>query len=415
MLPFEITRPWALALLLIALPLLVLFFKRSLSDFPKFQRKLSLAIRSLILLLLILALAGFAWLQKTDEQYFIFLIDQSTSISDNGREKLDEVLTAAKASVGDNRVAFLPFASTTGEVQQEFGEDKKEPETDLPEVDKPEPTAVEIASTEELAVQQEQERFRDGTNIAAAIEAAAGYLPPGYVPQIVLLSDGNQTQGDALAAASQSRVPISTVALPPRSEREVQLSAVNVPAEVREGEPFMVEVVVQSNHDDEGLIEVFRGDHKVISEKKKLKTGENRFQFQQSIERERLAAYTVRISKLANDTLLDNNIESGLVYAAGKPRVLIIESDPKLIRDLAYALEEEGVQTDIRPPQGMPESLADLQNYELVILSNVPATKLTQQQMEITRTYVQELGGGFIMLGGEQSFGLGGYLSLIHI
>jgi len=57
----------------------------------------------------------------------------------------------------------------------------------------------------------------------------------------------------------------------------------------------------------------------------------------------------------------------------------------------------------------MPESLADLQNYELVILSNVPATKLTQQQMEITRTYLQELGGGFIMLGGEQSFGLGGY------
>jgi len=206
MIPFEITRPWALALLLIALPLLVLFFKRSLSDFPKFQRKLSLAIRSLILLLLTLALAGFAWLQKTDEQYFIFLIDQSTSISENGREKLDEVLAAAKESVGDNRVAFLPFASTTGEVQQEFEAEEKKPKTDQSEDDKPETTEVEIASTEELAVQQKQERFRDGTNIAAAIEAAAGYLPPGYVPQIVLLSDGNQTQGDALAAASQSRV-----------------------------------------------------------------------------------------------------------------------------------------------------------------------------------------------------------------
>ena len=215
MIPFEITRPWALALLLIALPLLVLFFKRSLSDFPKFQRKLSLAIRSLILLLLVLALAGFAWLQKTEEQYFIFLIDQSTSISENGREKLDEVLAAAKESVGDNRVAFLPFASTTGEVQQEFGDDKKEENDDQSE--DPETEEVEIASTEELAVQQQQERFRDGTNIAAAIEAAAGYLPPGYVPQIVLVSDGNQTQGDALAAAWKSRVPVSTVALPPRS------------------------------------------------------------------------------------------------------------------------------------------------------------------------------------------------------
>ena len=410
MLPFEITRPWALALLLAALPLLFIFFVRSLSDFPTFQRKVSLFIRCLIVFLLTLALAGFAWLKDTDEQYFIFLVDQSTSISENGREHLEQVLESARDSVGESRVAFLPFASSTGEVQSEFGEEKKEAEETESESDPSEESdEVKIESSDELAKQEADDRFRDGTNIASAIEAAAGYLPPGFLPQIVLLTDGNETQGDALAAASQSRVPVSTIPLPPRSEQEVQISAVNVPAEVREGEPFMVEVVVQSNHEDEGLIEVFRGDHKVISEKKKLKTGENRFQFQQSIDRERLAAYTVRISNCGSDTLLDNNIESGLVYAAGKPRVLIIESDPNLIRDLAYALEEEGIQADVRPPQGMPESLADLQNYELMILSNVPATKLTQQQMNVTRTYVQELGGGFIMLGGEQSFGLGGY------
>ena len=415
MFPFELTRPWALALLLIALPVLILFFVRSLSDFPRLQRKISLMTRCLILSLLTLALAGFVWLQETDEQFFIFLVDQSNSVGASGQEKLDEILIAAKESVGESRVAFLPFASTTRNVQQTFGES----ETDSSEGTSKTPTTQSqeespdtdglIASAEQLTAEKQQQQFADGTNIAAAIEAAAGYLPPDYVPRIVLLTDGNQTQGDALAAASRSRVAISTMALPPRSEQEVQLAAVNVPAEVREGEPFMVEVVVQSNHDDEGLIEVFRGDHKVISETKKLTTGENRLQFQQSIERERLAAYTVRISKLKNDTLLDNNIESGLVYAAGKPRVLIIESDPNLIRDLAYALEEEGIQSDVRPPQGMPDSLADLQNYELLILSNVPATKLTQQQMEITRTWVQELGGGFIMLGGEQSFGLGGY------
>src|SRR5690606_5144029 len=50
-----------------------------------------------------------------------------------------------------------------------------------------------------------------------------------------------------------------------------------------------------------------------------------------------------------------------------------------------------------------------LQNYEMVILSNVPATALTQRQMEMARAYVQDLGGGLMMLGGEQSFGLGGY------
>ena len=59
------------------------------------------------------------------------------------------------------------------------------------------------------------------------------------------------------------------------------------------------------------------------------------------------------------------------------------------------------------------KSLADLQNYELLILSNVPATALTQRQMEVARTYVQDLGGGFIMLGGDQSFGLGGYYKTV--
>src|SRR5690606_24975387 len=44
-----------------------------------------------------------------------------------------------------------------------------------------------------------------------------------------------------------------------------------------------------------------------------------------------------------------------------------------------------------------------------LILSNVPATAMTMRQMELIRSYVQDLGGGLVMLGGDQSFGLGGY------
>ena len=424
MIPFELTRPWALAIVLVALPVLYWFFVRSLSDFPAKQRKVSLAIRMLILVLLILSLAGLNLLRKTDERFFVFLVDQSTSVSENGAERANQFLDDALKKVGDSRVAFVPFASKVGMVQSErikfesdapddpldtSDADPKQPDVVTDSPDEPPEAATVAQAAKELQAEEDAAAFRDGTDIASAIEAAAGYIPPGYLPEIILLSDGNETSGDAVAAAARSRVPITAIPLPTRSEPEVQVSEVQVPAEVREGEPFYVEVVVQSNHEDEAFVEVYRGDHKVIGETRKLKIGENRFRFQQSIEKVRLASYTVRISKMKNDTLLDNNIESGLVYAAGKPRVLIIESDPSLIRDLAYALEEEGVESDVRPPQGMPETLADLQNYELLMLSNVPATSLSQQQMEVARTYVQELGGGFIMLGGEQSFGLGGY------
>ena len=394
----ELIRPSALLLLVPALFTLGWYFVRSLSDFPRPQRMVSLTTRSLIILLLVLSLAGLTSLHKTREQFVIFLVDQSLSVGDNGVRAVGEFFSQTLETRGDHEVAYLPFASRAGAIQEEriaYGD---------------RPSILGTTSPGETVREKlDEKKLLDGTDLAAAIQAAAGYLPPGYVSQLVLLTDGNETNGDALAVAARSRVPISTVPLPTRSEPEVQVSEVNVPAEVRQGEPFYVEVVIHANHDDRGLIEVYRGDHRVINESRELKTGENRFRFEQSIDRDRLVAFSVRVSQCAEDTLLDNNMDSGLVFAAGKPRVLIIESDPKLIRELAYALEDEGMPVDVRPPQGMPETLSDLQNYELLILSNVPATSLSQQQMEIARTYVQELGGGFIMLGGEQSFGLGGY------
>jgi Ca-activated chloride channel homolog len=378
MLPYELTRPWMLLLLIPSGTVLAVFFVRSLSDFPQRQRAWSLATRCLIVTLLILSLAGLSTQRLTDEQFVVLLADHSLSVGEDGREWIERFLEQAALQRRHHRVAYLPFAAEPGAVQQ-------------------------VPFDEQVLLD------RDGTDLAAVIEAAAGSIPPGFVPQLVLLSDGNATAGDALAAAARCRVPVSTVPLPARSEPEVQVAEVLVPAEVREGEPFYVEATIYASHDDQGLIEVFRGDHRVIGERRPLKAGENRFRFQQTIERERLAAFTVRVSQLEQDTLLDNNADSGLVYAAGRPRVLVIESDPNLIRELAYALEDEGIQVDIRPPQGMPDTLADLQNYELLVLSNVPATALRQQQMEVARTYVQQLGGGLIMLGGEQSFGLGGY------
>ncbi|HEY7326259.1 MAG TPA: FixH family protein [Gemmataceae bacterium] len=375
---FELTHPLFL-LGLIALPVLGWYFYRSLIDFTRWQQILSLISRTLIVILLVLALAGLTLLRPTHQQYVVFALDESLSVGEEGEQRVREFLDRALPAAGEHRVAFLSFAARPQEVRPK----------------------------REQAVKME-EKERQGTDIASALEVASAAIPPSYVPHIVLLGDGNQTKGDALKASLRAGVPISTVPLSTRSDPEVQVSSVQVPAQVREGEPFYVEVVIDSNHDDQGTIEVFRGDHKVVSEQKKIKKGENRFRFRQSLTNERLAQLSVRIDGFS-DRLQDNNSASGLVFSSGKPHVLFIESDPKLGKPLAWALEQEGILVDVRPPQGMPDSLSDLQNYELLILSNVPATALNQRQMQTVRTYVQDLGGGFIMLGGDQSFGLGGY------
>ncbi len=399
-LPFELTRPWMLVWLLPIFLVLSVYYRRSLSDFPKRQRLYSVVLRSLIVLLVGLAISGLTYLHNTRELFVMYVVDRSASIGTDANKKVEEFLSESMKFRGSNKAMKIPFDSKPMQVQE--AAPNKENEINLI-------SNYDVVKESHASEGKAEDASKNGTNIAAAIEAASGYMPSGYVPKIVLLTDGNETLGDAVAAAARSKVRIDCVSLPTKADPEVQVSEVVVPAEVQEGAPFNVDVTIQSNHDDEGLIEVFRGDHKVLSERRKLKSGVNQFRFQQSIERDRLAAFTARVSGLGSDTLLDNNADSGLVYAAGKPRVLIIESDPSLIRELAYALEDEGIQVDLRPPQGMPESLADLQNYECLMISNVPATSLSSQQMQIARTYVQDLGGGFIMLGGEQSFGLGGY------
>jgi uncharacterized membrane protein len=373
--PFELTHPWLL-LGLLSLPVLWWYFRRGLTDFSRWQRVVSLVVRAVVVVLLVLALCGLTWYRSANEVFVVFAIDESMSIGDEAKPAIDTFLSRATADTNASRYAFLQFGAQPSQVARQRA------------------TTVTID--------------RQGTNIAAALEVGAAAIPPGYVPRIVLLSDGNQTAGDAVRAALGSSASIWTVPLPVRSDPEVQVSAVNLPSQVREGEPFFVEVVLDSNHDDEGQIEVFRGAHKVISEKVRIKSGENRFRFRQQILSDRMAEYTARATGF-KDTLLDNNVARGLVYSNGKPRVLLVDSDPKQARFLSAALEQEGIKVDTRPPQGIPDSLSDLQNYEMLLLSNVPAMAMNTRQMNLIRSYVQDLGGGLLMIGGDQAFGLGGY------
>ena len=419
----EFTRPeWLWAALL--LPVLVVYFYRSLVDLPWRQMVTSLLVRCVIVLFLMLALSGLHWLDKTQQVFVVFAVDESLSVGVKGHEKSEDFVHRAIADRDQNSFAILPFASGPGRFQADFN-----PSADTAGVTPKRPANVESASDGPDTVADEARiKWQQATNLQSVLAIAAARIPPHFVPHIVLLSDGNQTDGDVMAAVAISAPRVSTVPLPTRDDPELQVSAVNVPAQVAEGEPFRIEVVIDSNHDDRAVVEVFSGDYRIASELQDIKEGENKFYFTQQIKQP--TAFSAMITRPVGstptesepdatqteyftDTLLDNNMASGMVFTSGRPRVLLIESVPEQARHLEWAMNEEGIAVDTRPAQGMPESLTDLQNYEVLILSNVPATDLSAQQMDVIRAYVSQLGGGFIMLGGDQSFGLGGYYKTV--
>jgi Mg-chelatase subunit ChlD len=379
----ELTSAWPLAALPLLLALLAYGFAHSLVDFPRWQRVASLVCRSGLVLLLMLALAGLAWIEPGRDQFVVFVVDHSRSIDAKARARAEAFVENALPYRRRDRVAFLHFAAQPGPVQAEFGD----PPANLD---------------------------RDATNLAAALEAAAGAVPPSYVPHLVLLSDGNETEGGAVQSAARAGVAVSTVPLPSREEPDVQVSLVDVPAQVREGESFHVEVVLDSNHDDEGVLELFANGVRVAEKRDcKVKKGPNPFRIQQSAPAEKVAVYTAKISGFRHNALLDNDSNVGITYTAGQPRVLVIDRDKAQAYPLRDALVEQGIQVDIRPPRAMPDTLVDLQAYEMLILSDVAANELTRGQMEVARSFVKDLGGGLLMLGGDNAYGLGGYYKTV--
>jgi hypothetical protein len=111
----------------------------------------------------------------------------------------------------------------------------------------------------------------------------------------------------------------------------------------------------------------------------------------------------------AADTALENNRAQATASLRGQPRVLLVEGDESKARPLADALSREKIQVDVRGNAGAPRTLEDLQQFDLLVLSDVSALTIPREVMELYRRWVQDFGGGFLMLGGEQSFGVGGY------
>ncbi|TXT16631.1 MAG: membrane protein [Planctomycetota bacterium] len=58
---------------------------------------------------------------------------------------------------------------------------------------------------------------------------------------------------------------------------------------------------------------------------------------------------------------------------------------------------------------GFPKSSDELFQYHAVILDDVEAAYFTQDQQSLLQQFVSRRGGGLLMLGGNQSFGEGGY------
>ena len=432
MVQFE--NPLAFLLLLPLLPFLVYCSRKSYADLPARVAHLALAARLLGLACILTALARPVLLLENTDRAVIYLIDVSDSVPAAALEATWETIAGETADLaGNERAGLILFAgqprlavapaSAALELDAELTDrlfhrrEKEAVAARIQELERSELGPEARAELEDLESRRDRiEAWREElgieeTDIEAATRLARGLLPAEVRGRMVLASDGNANQGDLLGEVAElgaAGFAVHTRPLPHADEPEVIADTLLVPAEVQIRRPFDVEVTVNANRDTRAQVRVYRNKYLISDEEVELTVGDNLVQLANLVLDEGFHEFEAHVIP-ADDTVLENNVARGAVRVAGRPKVLLIERNELEARYLEEALAAEEIQVEVRPPTGVPSDMGDLLNYDVLVLSDVPATAMSLAQMEMIKRYVRELGGGLVMLGGEQSFGLGGY------
>jgi uncharacterized membrane protein len=387
------TNPSVLLLLLLLPIFIVIGWPRLLHR--RLRDSVSLIIRLLLVILLILGLAQIEIRRTADKLAVVFLIDVSDSISEAARSASIQYVQTSLESMDENDQAAVVVFGADAMIESSMSD------------------RVELV---QLGTEEEVNQLN--TDLAEAMRVGLALFPADTAKRMIILSDGRQTIGDAeevarLAAATN--VQIDYVSLLPDNTGEqvdgpeILVTDVQAPSTVNEGEKFDLTITVGSNRDNsEAEMQVLASGTEIYRQNIVLHQGLNEYVLRDIVmPTAGFVDFRVVLTPTSADHFYQNNQLSAFTEVTGAPRVLLVTTDNREIEALQPALEATGLQIDVA--DALPLGLAPLSSYDCIVLANMPATDLSPDEMNYLQAYVRDLGGGLVVIGGPNSYGVGGY------
>jgi uncharacterized membrane protein len=385
MIGIDFNHPLAFALLAL-LPVFVLIDRYGHRARSTARRYTSLAIRLLGVTLLATALAGPVVYTGIDTLSTVFLLDRSASVSPAQQQAaVAWVQQAIQAKRTTDRAAVISFAADAA-VEQELS-----------------------ASPGVIAPNAKLDTSR--TNIAQALRLAEGVLPPTGARRIVLLTDGGENRESALqetGALQAAGIAVDVVPIASANGPEVAVRGISAPPALRQGERFTLSVTLSSTVETSGQLRLILDDQLNSTQPIQIHVGENNLVF----PHDPLPPGTHRFQAIVEptqDTLSENNVGYATVQVNGPAGVLLVEGQPDAARYLAPALRSEGLNVQVAAPSALGGDLSHLRQYDAIGLVNVPAPSIGAGGLLALSSYIHDFGGGLVAIGGDHSFGAGGY------
>jgi uncharacterized membrane protein len=355
----------------------------------------SLLVRLCLVVLFIVAMAEPRAVRHTDALSVMYALDVSNSI---GESASDGALAYIAQTVTENPRATKDRAGLVV-----FGGD----------------AAVELPPRTIFPLEAINSRVSvDGTDLAKALSLSAAMLPEEMWGRIVLVSDGVQTEGDLAPVLDDLKardIPVDVLSVQYAYDHEVWLEKLELPRFVRRGETYEAAAILSSLRAGAGELVLEENGEVVFRGEVQFQPGKNRFALPIYMREPGYYQYVARIEVPDGmDGWPQNNVAINHLNLRGEGKVLVVTSpasqaDPRDWEPFVDALQQARVKVEVRDAFALPADPLSLSPYDCVVFVNVPADAFDAMQLEAVRDAVANLGIGFLMVGGPESFGPGGY------
>jgi uncharacterized membrane protein len=382
---------WPLGLLA-ALPLVWLLAWRNRTSVARSRVAAAAVLRSLALAAIAAALARPVLHRTTEEVSVVYALDVSRSVSRRFLNEALEWIAQVDARYRPAQSRVVVFA------------DRAE-------------LVASVDAARALPLTAGDGPARDGaidqgaTDLEEGLLAALPGFAPGLAKRIVLLSDGNQTEGDAWQAMLRLQAEGARLFAFPATaaaDNDAWVERIDVLPGVRERAAVEVEAWVFSRRSVPARVELAVGERAAAARSLTLSPGGNRVAFVVRFPRTGPQTVTVRVSA-EGDELPRNDTLAEEVLVQPRTHALYVEGGERGARYLADALTAQGIRVSVASVQKLSDDARLLDGKDVVILSDVRADSLGTHAVQRLRAFVRDRGGGLIFAAGQNTYGQKGF------
>ena len=373
----EIAHP--LRLLVIPVCCALVFFMAHLQKSRSRKERVSHLLRHVLIILTALAFAGVSVLTASPDRSAWLVLDLSASANE---EEVLSLANQALGEAGESRKTGVIVFGRHAAVEKSIGS---------------------FAAFQEIHAAVD----RSGSDLGEALELASALLPTDANGGIAVIADPAVTGVEEWLASNPS-VPVNTLQISEKSGPDAQVTEIQIPATLYQGQKYTTLVTVHSNTASEATLLLSENRETPETRKVTLRKGENTFAFESVADRAGVIPCEAQIL-MEGDTVSANNLAGAYTVVAGEMNVLLAEGKSGEGTELKKMLESAGMKVRVLPASMLSDQASDLWAYHTVALVNVDAAQLSDGQVRALDEAVRSLGVGLAVFGGDDSYALGGY------